>query len=95
MSAYPEKRRFERVPYQTPLFFTILLTHDSQLQKIQASGTIIDATDAGIGLMTAYPLQPGHVLEWDDAHRKGNLHIALVKWSQQQDDLYRAGLLFI
>lgn len=95
MDTLSEKRRFERIPYQTPLYFTILLTHDSQLQKIQSTGTIIDASDAGIGLTTEFPLQPGHVLEWDDKHRKGNLHIAIVKWSQKQANLYRAGLLFI
>jgi len=95
MGTHPERRRFTRVTYNAQLNFTILSTQDAQLQKISASGTIINASDAGIGLMTSYLLQPGHVLEWDDEHRKGFLHIALVKWAQQQEGLCRAGLMFV
>lgn len=95
MENYTEKRSFTRVPYEAPLDFIVLVTQEQDLQKIEANGKIIDASDAGIGIMTDYPLQPGHILEWDDKHQKGKLHIAMVKWSQEQTNLCRAGLLFV
>ena len=75
--------------------FTVLLTQSSELQRLAGTGKTIDKSPAGIGLVTDFPLEPGHVLEWDDQHHKGNLHIALVKWAQQVDNSYRAGLVFI
>ena len=59
------------------------------------SGEIIDASASGVGIITGFPLEPGHVVEWNDKHQKGKLHIALVKWSCEQGDQYRAGLVFI
>jgi hypothetical protein len=95
MEVYTEKRSVARVPYEAPLNFVILFTKGTDLQKIQSTGNIIDASEAGIGIVTEFPLEPGYVLEWDDKHQKGKLHIAMVKWSQQQSNLYRAGLFFI
>ena len=95
MGVFTKKRSFARDPYEAPLNFTVLLTQGADLQKIEATGRIIDTSEAGIGIMTEFPLEPGYVLEWDDKHQKGKLHIALVKWSKQQDNLCRAGLLFI
>ncbi|MEW6109873.1 MAG: PilZ domain-containing protein [Nitrospirota bacterium] len=95
MKNYKEKRRFKRFPYQAPLDFTVLSAPESDSRRIQSAGSIIDVSEAGIGIMTEFPLEPGHVLQWKDKLRKGNLHIALVKWSRKQDDLYRAGLFFI
>jgi hypothetical protein len=79
MEMHTERRSFARVPYEAPLNFIVLLTRGGDLQKIQATGNIIDASEAGLGIMTEFPLEPGYVLEWDDKHQKGKLHIALVK----------------
>lgn len=95
METHTERRGFARAPYEASLNFIILVTHGPDLHKIQATGTIINASETGIGIMTEFPLEPGYVLEWDDKHQRGKLHIALVKWSQQQSNLYRAGLVFI
>ena len=95
MGVFTKKRSFTRDLYEAPLNFTVLLTQGSDLQKIEATGRIIDTSEAGIGIMTEFPLEPGYVLEWDDKHQRGKLHIALVKWSQQQANLCRAGLLFV
>ena len=84
MEMFTRKRSFERLPCQIPLNFTILPTQVSDSKKIQSTGSIIDVSEAGLGIVTEFPLEPGHVLEWDDKHQKGKLHIALVKWSQSQ-----------
>lgn len=95
MKTYPIKRRFERVPCSDPLTFTVLTSQDMQYEKIRAFGTVIDSSPAGIGLISQFPLQPGYVLQWDDMTQKGNLHMAIVKWSFQQSEAHRAGLELI
>jgi hypothetical protein len=95
MDTFEHKRKDERVPFHTLLHFTVLSAETSEFQRVKSSGEIIDASESGVGIVTGFPLQPGHVLEWDDKHQKGRLHIALVKWSREQGDRYRAGLMFI
>jgi hypothetical protein len=77
------------------LEFTVLLTHSTELKRIAARGKTVDVSPSGIGIITDFPLEAGHVLEWDDKHNKGNLHIALVKWAQEDEGSCRAGLIFI
>ncbi len=95
METHEEKRRHARAPYHSPLHFTVLSCDSLDFQRTQSTGEIIDASATGIGLRTSFPLQPGHVLEWDDKHQRGKLHIALVQWSQEEGACYRAGLKFI
>ena len=89
------ERKHVREACSISLEFTILFTHFSEFKRVSAKGKTIDKSPAGIGLITDFPLEPGHVLEWDDKHNKGNLHIAMVKWARQSDNYYRAGLIFI
>ena len=89
------ERKHARETCSISLEFTILFTHSSEFKRVSAKGKTIDKSPAGIGLITDFPLEPGHVLEWNDQHIKGNLHIAMVKWARQSDSYYRAGLIFI
>ena len=89
------ERKYAREACSISLEFTILFTQSSEFKRVRATGKTIDKSPAGIGLITEFPLEPGHVLEWDDQHNKGNLHIAMVKWARQLDSYYRAGLIFI
>jgi len=90
-----EERKHAREACSISLEFTILFTQSSEFKRVIATGKTVDKSPAGIGLITDFPLEPGHVLEWDDQHKKGNLHIAMVKWARQLDSCYRAGLIFI
>jgi hypothetical protein len=95
MSAFEQKRKTERVAYRSSLQFTVLPSETSEFERVRTNGEIIDASEAGVCIITEFPLKPGHVLEWDDKHQRGKLHIALVKWSREQGEYYRAGLMFI
>ena len=95
MGQYAVQRRYERKPCDDPLEFTVLHMDVSDLKRIRSMGKMIDSSEGGIGLMTEFPLQSGHVLEWHDKHHKGHLHIGLVKWSRKQNEHYRAGLALI
>lgn len=89
------ERKHAREACSISLEFTILFTQSSEFKRVSAKGKTIDKSPAGIGLITDFPLEPGYVLEWDDQHNKGNLHIAMVKWASKFDSYYRAGLIFI
>jgi hypothetical protein len=95
MDMFEQKRSEERVTYRSFLRFTVLSSETPEFQRVHSEGEIINASNSGVGIVTGFPLKPGHVLEWDDKHQKGKLHIALVKWSREQGDRYRAGLVFI
>ena len=95
MSNYQEQRKHKREACSISLDFTILFTQSSEFKRLKATGKTIDKSPQGLGIVTDFPLEPGHVLEWDDQHNKGNLHIAMVKWSRQFDNDYRAGLVYI
>lgn len=92
---YHRKRKYVREPYDSRLEFIVLLTQSSEFMRISAKGNIIDKSPAGIGLITDFPLEAGHVLEWEDLHSDGKLHIAIVKWAKPVENHYRAGVVFI
>ncbi|MDP3111057.1 MAG: hypothetical protein Q8M71_03005 [Thermodesulfovibrionales bacterium] len=90
-----KKRKFERVPYDDTINFSVLFTESEELKKIDAEGKIINTSQAGIGIVTNFPLEAGHVLQWVDKHQKDKLHMASVRWSQELDDYFRAGAMLI
>jgi len=90
-----KKHRLEEIPYHVPLYFTVLSMEGRSFRRVKSVGRIIDACKDGIELVIEFPVQPGHVLQWDDIHMLGTLHTAMVKWSMKEDDLYRCGLKFL
>jgi len=90
-----KKRKFERVPYDDTINFSVLFTESEDLKKIEVEGKIINTSQAGIGIVINFPLEAGHVLQWADKHQKGKLHMASVRWSQELEDYFRAGAMFI
>lgn len=85
----------ERESYNDAITFTGLFMRASDFIREDTSGEILDASKSGLGLVTTFPLEAGHVLEWDDRHQEGNLHIAMVRWAERLNDHYRAGVMFI
>jgi hypothetical protein len=90
-----EKRIHKRVPYSDSMNFTVLSAQTANFSRIDSEGKIVDASQGGIGILTDFPLEPGHILEWRDRHQRGKLHIAIVKWTRPLDNFFRAGLMFI
>ncbi len=85
----------EGIHSHVPLFFTVLSMQGHKFQRVYSVGTIIDACESGLEIMIDYPIQPGNVLQWDDIHKPGTLHTAIVKWSMKEEELYRSGLKFL
>jgi hypothetical protein len=90
-----EKRLHERVACETPLEFVALSMQESEFRRTHASATVINTSKAGMGILTEFRLEPGHVLVWDDSHKRGALHVAMVKWAQKEGELCRGGLMLL
>lgn len=90
-----ERRKHKRSPCNSFIEFIVLSMQVNKLQRIRSSGTSVDASMSGVGIITRFPLVPGQVLEWDDKHQQGELHLAMVKWCHRNEDGYRAGLMLI
>ncbi|MDH4230909.1 MAG: hypothetical protein OEW04_02640 [Nitrospirota bacterium] len=95
MSGFEKKRKYAREPYDISLDFIILLMQEYEFKRIAAMGKTVDKNPEGIGIITDFPLEAGHVLRWKDNQNKGVLQLAMVKWSRQIDNHCRAGLLLI
>ena len=95
MEKEKKKRLSERVACRTPLDVVALSMQKSEFRRTRAAATVINTSLAGIGILTEFPLEPGHVLVWDDTHVPGALHVAMVKWAQKKGELYRGGLMLL
>lgn len=95
MDASKDRRRHEREPYSADIEFIVLFMDEDDFKRVRSRGKIMDISQSGLSISTDFPLEPGHVLQWDDVHSKGKLHMALVKWSDNRDNFFRAGLIFV
>ena len=92
---FEEKRQSERKSHDEEIGFRVVFTESDELKKMHTEGRIVNISNSGLGLITEYPLEPGHVLEWDDKHKKGKLHLASVRWAREHGAGFVAGVLLI
>ncbi len=62
---------------------------------VERKAEVIDLSDDGLGILTDYPLQKGHIITITDKdHLMGLPDYGVVQWSEEEDDLYRAGIIY-
>lgn len=86
------KREIERRPFVKILDYTVSVVEFRDLTRQRLKADIIDISEDGLGLLTDYPLEPGHVLTFNSGigHRTG-----VVKWCFKTPEKdYRVGLSF-
>ncbi|MBI4710328.1 MAG: PilZ domain-containing protein [Nitrospirae bacterium] len=66
-----------------------------QLKKITAGGTTSDISDGGISLLTDYPIEPGHVLIFNNGKNPVPPGVGIVKWVRSEGVNIRGGVEFI
>ncbi len=82
----------ERISFNRPLQFVVLSKEGAEFKRNDCKGTLMYAGKAAVKISIGCPLQAGDVLLWDDIHMPGAVHVAIVKWSQKEGDLYTGGL---
>ncbi len=85
-----EKRLSERKPYREMIDFYISVFELGELKKLSVKAETVDINDSGLGFNTEYPLEPGHILMFDN---RPSPRIGIVKWIKKVDDnTHRAGM---
>jgi len=71
LEEFSRRRKHPRIPYGGAISFTVLHMVDSDFRRVGSYGKILDASTAGLGIETPFPLETGHILQWDDEHKEG------------------------
>ncbi len=88
-----EKRGVERKPFEKKISYMVSVLELRELKNLSLMADIMDISDSGLGMHTDYPLEPGHVLRFDNGIGR---RIGVVRWSVKNGDnkTYRAGVSF-
>ncbi len=88
-----ERRDVERRLCINSIRYSITVHEFRDRRRVDLRGDVVDISDVGVGIETDYPLEPGHVLTFNDniGHPMG-----IVQWSSQiQNNGYRVGVKFL
>lgn len=90
-----DRRRYPRRDSSIPVTYSVSIIEFRELKKVRGSGMATDISDKGLGLITDYPLEPGHVLILSNSDSALFPKIAIVRWVTRISDSYRIGLEFV
>lgn len=82
-------RQFERRPYFQSVDFSMSSRESREKKWLNGKAQAIDISDGGIGIQTDIPLEPGHMLWFNDGTED---KAGLVQWCIKHDEDYRAGV---
>ncbi|MBI5188473.1 MAG: PilZ domain-containing protein [Nitrospirae bacterium] len=91
-------REYSRTPFVTPVRYSVSVMDVRELKKIQDTAVSVDISKGGLGMITGYPIETGHVLTFKDEIKINNItaKAAIVKWTGKIDsNKYRVGLKFV
>jgi len=90
-----EKRKYKREPHNAVIEFSLNDIELHQLKKITAGGTTLDISNGGISLRTDYPIEPGHVLIFNNGKNPVPPGVGIVKWVISEGANIRGGVEFV
>jgi SAM-dependent methyltransferase len=83
-----EMRQFERRPYSKTIDYSLSVLESRERKWLNLKGKAIDICDTGIGIQIDYPLEPGHILWFNEGTEKAGF----VRWCMKLDNDYRVGI---
>ncbi len=88
------KRHNERIPDPSAIDFSIIgyLNQKDFVPTSNIKGHITDISEAGIGIITDFPLESGNLLRFNFKHLT---KIGVVMWSLKTDGSFKVGIKFI
>lgn len=88
-----ERRNIERRPHISSIQYSVTVLEFRDRKRVNLKGDIVDISDVGLGIKTDYPLEPGHVLTFND---NIGCQTGIVEWSSRvQNNGYRVGIRFV
>jgi hypothetical protein len=85
------KRKHTRIGYDMPLSFSLSIVEFTNLKRVEAYGDIVDRSEEGLGFITDFQLEPGHILRLKNEN--DTFVTARVMWVGEIDGKYRVGVL--
>lgn len=90
-----ERRKHKRRLHNAAIEFSLNSMELRQLKKITAGGRTLDISNGGISLLTEYPIEPGHVLIFNNGKNPVPPGVGIVKWVATEGANTRGGVEFI
>ncbi len=88
-----ERRQAKRMPRAGIIGYSVTVLEFREPKNLSLKGEIIDISDIGMSIQTCYPLEPGHVLRFNEGigHKVG-----IVVWGMHiKDNTYKVGIKFV
>ncbi len=92
MTRSREDRQHRRTCERAEVTFKILGRVEScreVLHEIKTTGSIVDVSDEGIGLLTDHALEPGCLVKFNDLDVP---NVGIIMWSLRKEGRYRVGV---
>lgn len=87
-----QSRKHKRKSCNEEICFGMSVIHEGVSTRLSMKGQLVDVSDGGIGLQTAYPIRESQVIGFDE---KMANRIGVVVWSRMVDkESFRAGVRF-
>lgn len=87
-----DSRRHPRTPGDGDICFQLSVIHEGICNRLSMKAEVIDISDSGIGMLTAYPLRENQVVGFDG---KMNNRVGVVAWSRMVgEESFRVGIRF-
>jgi len=91
-------RKDTRTPFVVPVRYSVSVLDMRELKRIHDIAVSVDISTGGLGILTDYPLEEGHVLTFEGKINMNNITAksAIVRWAGKIDgNKYRVGLKFV
>ncbi len=91
-------RKDTRTPFITPVRYSVPVLDIRELRRIHDTAVSVDISAGGLGVLTDYPLEEGHVLTFEDEINMNGITAksAIVRWAGKLNgNKYRVGLKFV
>ncbi|NWF76601.1 MAG: class I SAM-dependent methyltransferase [Nitrospirae bacterium] len=86
---YERVRRFERKPFTQSIDYSFSSIIDRKRKWLKAHGRSFDISENGLGIYTDYPLEPGHIIWFNEGIED---KAGFVKYCIKSDNGYRVGV---
>ncbi|GAB4419726.1 MAG: hypothetical protein OHK0032_15610 [Thermodesulfovibrionales bacterium] len=89
-----DKRQFKRTSFTETIGYSVSVLEFRELKRLNLKAEAVDISEGGLGIITDYPLEPGHVLRFTgEIEQKAGI----VSWAMKIGDnsRYRVGIKFI
>lgn len=87
-----------RTPFVKPIRYSASVLDMRGPKRIYDTAVSIDISEGGLGIITSYPFEAGHVLTFEDEIKINDITAksAIVRWAEKiNGNKYRAGLKFV